>query len=222
MMKEIIRKSLSRAFCLFALICISISVQANNTIINDFSQSGDTINSSIRLDKFSLDNLKIGPILESLNEMFNNIADNYPEGVDPVPLNLNFDFNLNLKTSQPFLLIQVIYNTLSGDDGMVNQMKDKEIKKFDQRTLNKFKKQFRKRSNKEIKKLCKEDRQAQKELKHKIQKLTWYNKARTQGDNGRWHHSLCHARQRPFIQLDGTHCNLRGRLEQPRNRNHQP
>ena len=171
MIKETIRKSMSRAFCLFALTCISITAGAKNTVSNDYSQSGDTINSSIRLDKFSLDNLKIGPILESLNEMFNNIADNYPEGVDPVPLNLNFDFNLDLKTSQPFLLIQVIYNTLSGDDGMVNQMKDKEIKKFDQKTLNKLKKQFRKRSNKEIKKLCKGDCQTQKELKHKIQKL---------------------------------------------------
>ncbi len=171
MMKEIIRKSLSRAFCLFALICISISVQANNTTINDFSQSGDTINSSIRLDKFSLDNLKIGPVLESLKEMLNNIADKYPEDVDPVPLNLKFDFNLDFTSSQPFLLLQVIYNTLAGDDGMVNQLKDKEIKKFDQKTLNKLKKQFRKRSNKEIKKLCKGDRQTQEELKHKIQKL---------------------------------------------------
>ena len=73
--------------------------------------------------------------------------------------------------AQPFLIIQVIYNTLAGEDGMVNQLKDKEIKKFDQKTLNKLKKQFRKRSNKEIRKLCKGDRQTQKELKHKIQKL---------------------------------------------------
>lgn len=73
--------------------------------------------------------------------------------------------------SQTFLLIQVVYNTLAGEDGMISQMKDKEIKKFDQKTLNKLKKQFCKRSNKEIKKLCKGDRQTQKELKHKIQKL---------------------------------------------------
>jgi len=162
---------MSRAFCLFALICISTTAQAKNTTINDYSQSGDTINSSIRLDKFSLDNLKIGPVLESLKEMLNNIADNYPEDVDPVPLNLKFDFNLDFTSSQPFLLLQVIYNTLAGDDGMVNQLKDKEINKFDQKTLNKLKKQFRKRSNKEIKKLCKGDRQTQKELKHKVQKL---------------------------------------------------
>ena len=166
-----IRKSLSRAFCLIALTCISITAGAKNNVSNDYSLSEDTINSSIRLDKFSLDNLKIGPVLESLKEMLNNIADNYPEGVDPVPLNLKFDFNLDLTTSQPFLIIQVIYNTLAGEDGMVNQLKDKEIKKFDQKTLNKLKKQFRKRSNKEIKKLCKGDRQTQKELKHKIQKL---------------------------------------------------
>lgn len=80
-------------------------------------------------------------------------------------------FNLDFTSSQPFLIIQVIYNTLAGEDGIVNQMKDKEIKKFDQKTLNKLKKQFRKRSNKEIKKLCKGDRQTQKELKHKVQKL---------------------------------------------------
>ena len=171
MIKANIRKSLSRVICLLALICISITAGAKNTANNYHSQFGDTVNSSIRLDKFSLDNLKIGPVLESLKEMLNNIADNYPEGVDPVPLNLKFDFNLDLTTSQPFLIIQVIYNTLAGEDGMVNQLKDKEIKKFDQKTLNKLKKQFRKRSNKEIKKLCKGDRQTQKELKHKIQKL---------------------------------------------------
>lgn len=171
MITETIRKSLSRAFCLFALICISISVQAKNNVSNNYSQYADTVNSSIRLDKFSLDNLKIGPVLESLKEMLNNIADNYPEGVDPVPLNLKFDFDFDFTTSQPFLIIQVIYNTLAGEDGMVNQLKDKKIEKFDQKTLNKLKKQFRKRSNKEIKKLCKGDRQTQKELKHKIQKL---------------------------------------------------
>ena len=162
---------MTRAFCLIALTCISITAEAKNTVSNDYSQYADTVNSSIRLDKFSLDNLKIGPILESIQEMLNNIADKYPEGVDPVDLNLKFDFNFDLKTSQPFLIIQVIYNTLAGEDGMVNQLKNKEIKKFDQKTLNKLKKQFRKRSNKEIKKLCKGDRQTQKELKHKIQKL---------------------------------------------------
>ena len=162
---------MTRAFCLIALTCISITAEAKNTVSNDYSQYADTVNSSIRLDKFSLDNLKIGPVLESIQEMLNNIADKYPEGVDPVDLNLKFDFNFDLKTSQPFLIIQVIYNTLAGEDGMVNQLKNKEIKKFDQKTLNKLKKQFRKRSNKEIKKLCKGDRQTQKELKHKIQKL---------------------------------------------------
>ena len=167
MIKEIIRKSLSRAFCLFALICISISVQAKNTAINDYSQSGDTINSS-----FSLNNPKFGQILKSLQQFADDLQQKFPDGIqEPVDLNLKFDFNLDLTSSQPFLLIKVIYNTLAGDDGMVNQLKDKEIKKFDQKTLNKLKKQFRKRSNKEIKKLCKGDRQTQKELKHKIQKL---------------------------------------------------
>lgn len=167
MMKEIIRKSLSRAFCLFALICISISAQAKNTTINDYSQSGDTINSN-----FKLNNPKIGQILKSLQQFADDLQQKFPDGIqEPVDLNLKFDFNLDLTSSQPFLLIKVIYNTLAGDDGMVNQLKDKEIKKFDQKTLNKLKKQFSKRSNKEIKKLCKGDRQTQKELKHKIQKL---------------------------------------------------
>lgn len=167
MMKEIIRKSLSRAFCLIALICISTTAQAKNTAINDYSQSGDTINSS-----FSFNNPKFGQILQSLQQFADDLQQKFPDGIqEPVDLNLKFDFNLDLTSSQPFLLIKVIYNTLAGDDGMVNQLKDKEIKKFDQKTLNKLKKQFRKRSNKEIKKLCKGDRQTQKELKHKIQKL---------------------------------------------------
>lgn len=167
MMKEIIRKSLSRAFCLFALIFISTTAQAKNTAINDYSQSGDTINSS-----FSFNNPKFGQILKSLQQFADDLQQKFPDGIqEPVDLNLKFDFNLDFTSSQPFLLLQVIYNTLAGDDGMVNQLKDKEIKKFDQKTLNKLKKQFRKRSNKEIKKLCKGDRQTQKELKHKIQKL---------------------------------------------------
>ena len=167
MMKEIIRKSLSRAFCLIALICISTTAQAKNTAINDYSQSGDTINSS-----FSLNNTKFSQILKSLQQFADDLQQKFPDGIqEPVDLNLKFDFNLDLTSSQPFLLIKVIYNTLAGDDGMVNQLKDKEIKKFDQKTLNKLKKQFRKRSNKEIKKLCKGDRQTQKELKHKVQKL---------------------------------------------------
>lgn len=162
-----VRKSLSRAFCLFALICISISVQAKNTAINDYSQSGDTINSS-----FSFNNPKFSQILKSLQQFADDLQQKFPDGIqEPIDLNLKFDFNLDFTSSQPFLLLQVIYNTLAGDDGMVNQLKDKEIKKFDQKTLNKLKKQFRKRSNKEIKKLCKGDRQTQKELKHKIQKL---------------------------------------------------
>ena len=162
-----VRKSLSRAFCLFALICISTTAQAKNTAINDYSQSGDTINSS-----FSLNNPKCGQILKSLQQFADDLQQKFPDGIqEPVDLNLKFDFNLDFTSSQPFLLIRVIYNTLAGEDGIVNQMKDKEIKKFDQKTLNKLKKQFRKRSNKEIKKLCKGDRQTQKELKHKIQKL---------------------------------------------------
>lgn len=166
-MKEIIRKSLSRAFCLFALICISISVQAKNTTINDYSQSGDTINSN-----FKLNNPKIGQILKSLQQFADDLQQKFPDGIqEPVDLNLKFDFNLDFTSSQPFLLLQVIYNTLAGDDGMVNQLKDKDINKFDQKTLNKLKKQFCKRSNKEIKKLCKGDRQTQKELKHKVQKF---------------------------------------------------
>ena len=162
-----VRKSLSRAFCLFALICISTTAQAKNTAINDYSQSGDTINSS-----FSLNNPKFGQILKSLQQFADDLQQKFPDGIqEPIDLNLKFDFNLDFTSSQPFLLLQVIYNTLAGEDGIVNQMKDKEIKKFDQKTLNKLKKQFRKRSNKEIKKLCKGDRQTQKELKHKIQKL---------------------------------------------------
>ena len=167
MMKEIIRKSLSRAFCLIALICISTTAQAKNTAINDYSQSGDTINSSFRFN-----NPKFGQTMKSLQPFADDLQQKFPDGIqEPVDLNLKFDFNLDLTSSQPFLLIKVIYNTLAGDDGMVNQLKDKEIKKFDQKTLNKLKKQFRKRSNKEIKKLCKGDRQTQKELKHKVQKL---------------------------------------------------
>ena len=158
-------KRLPGVFLLMILVCIPQSAGARNTV----TESGDSINSMIRLDNLGIP--KIGQILESLEDFFNNIADNYPEGVDPVDLNLKLDFNLDLRSSQPFLLVQVIYNTLAGEDGMVNQLKDKEIKKFDEKSLKKLKKQFTKRSNKEIKKLCKGDRQTQKELKRKIQKI---------------------------------------------------
>ena len=158
-------KRLSGVFLLMILVCIPQSAGARNAV----AENGDSINSMIRLDNLS--SPKISEILNSLEGLLNNIADNWPEGVDPVPLNLQLNFNLDLRSSQPFLLVQVIYNTLAGDDGMVNQLKDKKIEKFDEKTLKKLKKQFTKRSNKEIKKLCKGDRQTQKELKHKIQKL---------------------------------------------------
>ncbi|MBO4561546.1 MAG: hypothetical protein J5705_06240 [Bacteroidaceae bacterium] len=155
-------KRLSGVFLLMILVCIPQSAGAINTV----TESGDSINSTIRLD-----NPKIGQILESLKGFFNNIADNYPEGVNPVDLNFKLDLNLDLRSSQPFLLIQVIYNTLAGDDGMLNQLKDKKIEKFDEKTLNKLKRQFTRRSNKEIKKVCEGDRQTQKELKRKIKEL---------------------------------------------------
>lgn len=99
------------------------------------------------------------------------MADKYSEGAGPIDLNLNLQFDFDIKSSNPFLLVQVIYNTLAGDDGMINDLKDKKIEKFDEKTLKKLKKDFTKRSNKEIKKLCKGDRQTQKELKHKIKKF---------------------------------------------------
>ena len=158
-------KRLSGVFLLMILVCIPQSAGARNTV----TESGDSINSMIRLD--NLGNQKISQILNSLKGLFNNIADNWPEGVDPVPLNFKLDVDLDLRDSQPLLLVQVIYNTLTGDDGLVNQLKDKKIEKFDQKTLKKLKKQFTKISNKEIKKVCEGDRQTQKELKHKIKKL---------------------------------------------------
>ena len=155
-------KRLAGVFLLVILVCIPQSAGARNTV----TESGDSINTMIRLD-----NPKIGQILESLKGFFNNIADNYPEGVDPVNLNFKLDLNLDLKSSHPFLLVQVIYNTLAGDDGMLNQLKDKKIEKFDQKTLKKLKRQFTRRSNKEIQKVCEGDRQTQKELKKKIKEL---------------------------------------------------
>ena len=149
------------------LVCIPQSAGAGNTV----AESGDSINSYIRLDNFKFDNTKLSKVLEDLKDFLNTIADNYPDDLDPVDLNIKIDFDFDLKSSNPFLLVQVIYNTLSGEDGMLNQLIDKKIEKFDEKTLNQMKKQFTKRSNKEIKKLCKGDRQTQKELKRKIKKI---------------------------------------------------
>ena len=141
------KKSLSRALCLISLVCITFTASA--TTVNN-----DSINSLSRIS-----NAKFGQIIESINE-----------GVDPV--NLNLKLNLDL-TDLPvsIKLIQVIYNTLSGEDGMINDLKNNGIDSFDSKTLKKLKKQFTRRSNKEIKKVCEGDRQTQKELKHKIKKL---------------------------------------------------
>ena len=161
-------KRVSRVFLLMSLVCITYT--ANATTVNNASPQiplrGDSIGSLFRLD-----NSKINQILESAKQLLDGVAEKYPDGIEPVDLNLNLQFDFDIKSSQPFLLLQVIYNTLAGDEGMVNQLKDKEIKKFDEKTLKKLKKEFTKRSNKEIKKLCKGDRQTQKELKRKIQKL---------------------------------------------------
>ena len=155
-------KRLFGTFLLMILVCIPQSAGAKNTA----TLRGDTVSISK-----SFDNLNLNQILQSAENLVNQITGKLAVDVDPADLNLKLDFNFDFKSSQPFLLIQVIYNTLAGDDGMISQMKDKEIKKFDEKTLNKLKKQFTKRSNKEIKKLCKGDRQTQKELKRKIKKL---------------------------------------------------
>lgn len=155
-------KSVFGTLLLMFLVCIPQSAGArNNTALR-----GD----SVSISK-SFDNLNLIQILQSAENLVNQITGKLAVDVDPADLNLKLDFNFDFKGSQPFLFFQVVYNTLSGEDGIINQLKDKEIKKFDEKTLNKLKRQFTKRSNKEIKKLCKGDRQTQKELKHKIKKL---------------------------------------------------
>jgi len=150
------------AFLLMILVCIPQSAGAGNAV----AASSDTISISK-----SLGNLNFSQILQSAQNLFNELSDKIADDANPTDLNLKLNLDLDIKNSQTFLLIQVVYNTLAGEDGMISQMKDKEIKKFDQKTLNKLKKQFTKRSNKEIKKLCKGDRQTQKDLKRKIKKL---------------------------------------------------
>ena len=150
------------AFLLMILVCIPQSAGASNTA----TLKSDTVS----LSK-SLGNLNLNQILESAENLINQISVKLAADIDPADLNLKLDFDFDIKNSNPFLLVQVIYNTLTADDGVINQLKDKEIKKFDQKTLNKLKRQFTKRSNKEIRELCKGDRQTQKELKRKIKKL---------------------------------------------------
>ena len=160
-----IRSTLKRvfgAFLLMILVCIPQSAGASNTA----TLRSDTIS----LSK-SLGNLNLNQILQSANNLVNEISDKIADDVDPTDLNLKLDFDFDIKSSHPFLLIQVIYNTLTADDGLISQFEDKEIGKFDQKSLNKLKRQFIKRSNKEIRELCKGDRQTQKELKRKIKKL---------------------------------------------------
>lgn len=152
-------KSVFGAFLLMILVCIPQSASASN-------------NAELRGDTVSISgNLNFNNIFKSAQNLLDEISGKIADDTDLADLNLKFDFDFDLKSSQPFLLVQVIYNTLAGEDGMVNQLKDKEIKRFDEKTLNKLKRQFTKRSNKEIKKLCKGDRQTQKDLKRKIKKL---------------------------------------------------
>ena len=157
-------KRVFAAFLLMIPVCVPQSAGARNA----FASRVDTINIS---KSFSNLSMNINQILQSAQDLLNDLSDNMADDADPVNLNLKFDFHYDIKNSQSFLLIQVVYNTLAGEDGMISQIKDKEIKKFDQKTLNKLKKQFTKRSNKEIKKLCKGDRPTQKDLKRKIKKL---------------------------------------------------
>ena len=153
-------KSVFGTFLLLILVCIPQSAGASNTAAE---LRGDTVSIS--------GNLNFNNIFKSAQNLLDELSGKIADDTELTDLNLKFDFDFDLKSSQPFLLIQVIYNTLAGEDGMVNQLKDKEIKRFDEKALNKLKRQFTKRSNKEIKKLCKGDRQTQKDLKRKIKKL---------------------------------------------------
>ena len=153
-------KSVFGTFLLMILVCIPQSAGASNKAAE---LRGDTVSIS--------GNLNFNNIFKSAQNLLDGLSGKIADDTDLTDLNLKFDFDFDLKSSQPFLLIQVIYNTLAGEDGMVNQLKDKEIKKFDQKSLNKLKRQFTRRSNKEIRKLCEGDRQTQKDLKRKIKKL---------------------------------------------------
>ena len=153
-------KRLFGSFLLMILVCIPQSAGASNTAAE---LRGDTVSIS--------GNLNFNNIFKSAQNLLDELSGKIADDTELTDLNLKFDFDFDLKSSQPFLLVQVIYNTLAGEDGMVNQLKDKEIKKFDQKTLNKLKRQFTRRSNKEIRKLCEGDRQTQKDLKRKIKKL---------------------------------------------------
>lgn len=153
-------KRLFGSFLLMILVCIPQSAGASNTAAE---LRGDTVSIS--------GNLNFNNIFKSAQNLLDELSGKIADDTDLADLNLKFDFDFDLKSSQPFLIVQVIYNTLAGEDGMVNQLKDKEIKKFDQKTLNKLKRQFTRRSNKEIRKLCEGDRQTQKDLKRKIKKL---------------------------------------------------
>lgn len=155
-------KRLFGAFLLMILVCIPQSAGARNTA----TLSGDTISISK-----SLRNLNLSQILQSVENLSDEISGKIADNVNTTNLNLKLDFDFDINSSHPFLLVQVIYNTLADDDGIISQIKDKEIEKFDQKSLNKLKRQFIKRSNKEIRELCKGDRQTQKELKRKIKKL---------------------------------------------------
>lgn len=155
-------KRVFAAFLLMILVCIPQSAGARNTA----TLSGDTISISK-----SLSNLNLSQILQSVENLSDEISGKIADNVNTTNLNLKLDFDFDINSSHPFLLVQVIYNTLADDDGIISQIKDKEIKKFDEKSLNKLKRQFIKRSNKEIRELCKGDRQTQKELKRKIKKL---------------------------------------------------
>ena len=155
-------KRMFGAVLLMILVCIPQSAGASNTS----ALSGDTVSISK-----SFDNLNFNQVFQSIQNILSDLSIRVADDSDPINLNLKFNFDFDMKSSQPFLLIQVIRNTLTGDDGMINQLKDKEIKKFDEKTLKKLKKEFTKRSNKEIKKLCKGDRLTQKQLKRKIKEL---------------------------------------------------
>ena len=123
-------KRASRVFLLMILVCTSFN--ANATTVNYESPQ-----IPLRVDSigslFRLDNTKINQILEYAKQILETVSQQYPEGVQPIDLNFNLKFDLDIKSSDPFLLLQVIYNTLAGDDGMVNQLKDKKIEKFDEK-----------------------------------------------------------------------------------------
>jgi len=124
--------------------------------------------------QYDFKDIKIDQVLGVFKETISSLTDKMSQNTDAVNLKLDLDLDLSEITKDSntsILLFQVVYNSIMGENGLLDQLSSKDYKNKSSKEINKLKKKFKKKLKKEIRKVTKGDRETRKQLEEQIFKL---------------------------------------------------